>query len=93
MVEVIKMELRLEKFSDYPTQYTAFAEHVHVAYLRVKHGEFTVTCPDVGGEQVYQAWIGDGGHLPEHGEAHYLAEAKLAILTWMIRNGVKWPTA
>ncbi len=36
-----------------PEQYNAFNKYGNlVGYLRLRHGEFTVACPDVGGELV-----------------------------------------
>jgi hypothetical protein len=45
----------------YPEQYDAFIGEEKVGYLRLRHGHFTVECPDVRGEMVYEAspW-GDG---------------------------------
>ena len=33
-----------------PEQYDAFDGERQVGYLRLRHGHFTVTCPDVGGD-------------------------------------------
>lgn len=45
-----------------PEQYDAFNEDGNlVGYLRLRHGKFTVECPDVGGELVlFGSPIGDG---------------------------------
>ncbi len=56
-----------------------------VGYLRLRHGEFRVTCSDVGGEEVYYAEPnGDGMFDPEEREFH-LEKAKLAIEHWLLR--------
>ena len=44
-----------------PEQYSVFYAGDQVAYLRLRHGRFTVECPDVGGELVYLSYTkGDG---------------------------------
>ncbi len=45
-----------------PEQYDVFDPKGNlIAYLRLRHGKFTVECPDVNGETVYTAYPrGDG---------------------------------
>ena len=38
-----------------PEQYDVFKEGKQVAYLRLRHGSFTVSVPDVNGEDIYEA--------------------------------------
>lgn len=57
-----------------PEQYDAFLSGQRIGYLRLRWGEFYAAFPDVGGEIVYAAEIGDmapcftdeqrGEHLP-----------------------------
>lgn len=44
-----------------PEQYDAYLGSKKVGYLRLRHGNFTVQVPDVGGKLVYEAsTLGDG---------------------------------
>lgn len=44
-----------------PEQYDVTLDGKQTAYLRLRHGRFTVTVPDVGGELVYKEYpSGDG---------------------------------
>jgi len=57
-----------------------------VAYLRLRWSRFSVHCPDVDGDVVYTATIGDSGmdgcfESDEERDKH-LAAAKDAICTW-----------
>ena len=58
-----------------PEQYEAFRSGKQLAYLRLRHGHFTVQCPDESGELVYEAEpLGDGEFEPEE-RAKFLQEA------------------
>lgn len=62
-----------------PEQYDAFLDGRQVGYLRLRHGNFTVEWPDVGGELVYEASpMGDGDFEDEERE-FYLVEAVRAL--------------
>lgn len=62
-----------------PEQYDAFVGARKVGYLRLRHGFFSVECPDVDGEMVYQAHPkGDGIFESDEREFH-LEMAKKAI--------------
>lgn len=69
-----------------PEQYDAFFMDGidQIAYLRLRHGEFTVECPDVDGEAVYEGTPeGDGAFDPAERDL-YLHAARLAIARWLI---------
>lgn len=67
-----------------PEQYDAYDEHGNqVGYLRMRHGIFTVTCPDVHGEMVFNAAPNGDGLFEEEERPFYLAHAKSAIRGWM----------
>lgn len=74
-----------------PEQYDAIVTEPdgfkkQVAYLRLRWSRFSVHCPDVDGDVVYTATIGDSGmdgcfESDEERDKH-LAAAKDAICTW-----------
>ncbi len=69
-----------------PEQYDAFLNGKQVGYLRLRHGQFTVECPDVEDELVYSAKpIGDGRFETNERDL-YLNKAKKAILNWISKN-------
>ena len=70
-----------------PEQYEAYDSTWNiVGYLRLRHGNFTVECPDVGGEEVLCGTpIGDGG-FEENERAEWLRKAITAINTWRDRQ-------
>ena len=43
-----------------PEQYDVFLGDRQIGYLRLRWGHFTADYPDVGGELVYEAGLGDG---------------------------------
>jgi hypothetical protein len=66
-----------------PEQYDAVDEHGRqVGYLRLRHGCFTVDCPDANGEEVLSASpLGDGLFEPQERE-DWLRKAIDAIKAW-----------
>lgn len=66
-----------------PESYDAFDENSNqVGYLRLRHGRFTVECPDVGGLLVFEANpSGDG--VFDHDERDY-------YLKWAVHSIEKW---
>lgn len=69
-----------------PEQYDAYYGPVKVGYLRLRHGHFTVHCPDHGGKGVYIAQsMGDGAFFEQEREKHLHAAAE-AILRWVNEN-------
>ena len=66
-----------------PEQYDAKLNGEQVGYLRLRHGGFTVECPDCGGDLVYEASpLGDGSFQDDERGA-YLSSAVAAILKWV----------
>jgi hypothetical protein len=69
-----------------PEQYEALRGGKRVGYLRLRHGHFTVECPDEPGELVYEAEpLGDGIFEPEERQG-FLEEAAKAITAWIGRH-------
>jgi hypothetical protein len=67
-----------------PEQYDACAEDGSIiGYLRLRHGRFTVQCPDVGGEVVYQANPKGDGIFTDEERSEYLNQAVEAIGKWL----------
>lgn len=73
-----------------PEQYDAFDGDRQVGYLRLRHGQFTVECPDCGGELVYQAAPNGDGCFNDDERDYYLRFAVDAIERW-IRGEHKRP--
>lgn len=64
-----------------PEQYDAKDQNGEkVGYLRLRHGEFTVAVPDVGGEIVYSASPCGDGMFDDDEREKYLIAAVEAIL-------------
>lgn len=79
------MKLTFEKTCDScPEQYDVFEGDKRVGYVRLRFSNLTVQCPDVGGECVLQARIGDSGwdgeFEDEEQRASYLKLAEAAIM-------------
>lgn len=63
-----------------PEQYDVYDQKdQQVAYLRLRHGSFTVTCPDVGGDVVYAANPNGDGLFDDTERLEYLYQAAKAI--------------
>lgn len=81
------MTLRFEKTCNFaPEQYDVFRGDEIVGYVRLRWGLFTVTCPDVGGDLVYQAKVGKsftGCFENEAQENYHLENTKIAIKKWL----------
>ena len=76
----------IETCSACPEQYDAKLNGGTVGYLRLRHGKFTVECPDVGGTLVYQASPEGDGVFELEERQYYLTKAKFAIIEWVINN-------
>jgi hypothetical protein len=82
------MELRFVKTCDAcPEQYDVFDGDKMVGYVRLRWGHLTVACPDVGGDVVYSANIGDDGwdgcFENEAQRSFHLDEADITIKKWL----------
>ena len=75
--------VRLERTCfDYPEQYDAFIGDEKVGYLRLRHGNFTVECPGVRGDMVYEASPSGDGIFDDDERAEQLEAAREAIADW-----------
>jgi hypothetical protein len=78
----------------YPEQYDAFDEQGNqVGYLRLRHGVFTVDCPDSMGKTVYDAGPEGDGEFEDNERDYFLRFAVDAILKWMKFGLQKKPEA
>lgn len=67
-----------------PEQYDARLDGEQVGYLRLRHGRFSVECPDVDGCLVYSAHpMGDGIFDSDDERDYFLRHAVAAILNWI----------
>ncbi len=69
-----------------PEQYDAFCNGEQVGYIRFRHNEFTVECPDVEGELVYSTEANGDWRLEDNERNFYLDNAKEAIIEWISFN-------
>jgi hypothetical protein len=69
-----------------PEQYDAYLGKDIVGYLRLRHGTFTVTCPDVGGDDVYVAQPTGDGIFDDTERELYLQAATHAIIHWLNKS-------
>ena len=67
-----------------PEQYDAIDVITNeiIGYLRLRHGHFTVTVPDVSGELVYESYPSGDGCFEENERMEELIEAAIAIYSW-----------
>lgn len=78
------MALRLLKTcSGCPEQYEVFDGDKQVGYIRLRHGNLTVECPDCGGDLVYEASPDGDGEFEDHERDYFLRFAVDAIQRWM----------
>lgn len=72
-----------------PEQYDVYDQKdQQVAYFRLRHGNFTVSVPDYGGDIVYEAQPEGDGLFMRHERVKYLTEAILAVQEYYINR--KW---
>ena len=69
-----------------PEQYDVFYEGKQIGYLRLRHGNFTVEYPDVGGKLVMFASPKGDGIFELDEREHYLTKAVYSLLREHKRN-------
>ncbi len=62
-----------------PEQYDVFDEYGQVGYLRLRHGYFAATYPDITGEEVYSASTQGDGMFEDSEREYHLSRALEAI--------------
>lgn len=66
-----------------PEQYEALGpDGNQIGYLRLRHGSFTVECPDCGGKLVYSGEPDGDGIFEDYERETYLSAAKVAIANY-----------
>lgn len=75
-----------------PEQYDVFYGDIRVGYVRFRHGNFTVDCPDAFDENVLKIKVDSGsGIFSDEERTEYLQKAADSILHWMVKNSVVSP--
>jgi hypothetical protein len=69
-----------------PEQYNVLYNGQQVGRLRLRHGNFTVECPDSGGELVYSASPNGDGLFDYKERDYYLSHALAAIEQWLCKR-------
>jgi len=70
-----------------PEQYDVLDSQENVvAYLRLRHGSYTVSVPDVGGKVIYQAFPQGDGIFEDHERVKYLEESIKNIQRYYINR-------
>lgn len=73
-----------------PEQYDVFdVNDTQVAYLRLRHGSFTVECPDVGGTVVFHEHPNGDGCFDNDERYDYLLNAVQAIEEHLVKESWK----
>jgi len=62
-----------------PEQYDVFKDGKQVGYLRLRHGHFYASIPDVDGKTVYEGYPNGDGSFEEDERKQFLTEAIIAI--------------
>ena len=72
--------MRLVKTCDAcPEQYNVFIGKRQVGYIRLRHGELTVSCPDAGGRVILTILVRGDGRFEDDEREYYLSLVKEAI--------------
>lgn len=67
-----------------PEQYDVMRNGQRIAYVRLRHGNYTVECPDVGGETVLSMLVPNhAGNFSDENKDFYLKLAAEVIVTWL----------
>ena len=70
-----------------PEQYDVLDSQENVvAYLRLRHGSYTVSVPDVGGKVIYQAFPQGDGSFEDDERVKYLEESIKNIQRYYINR-------
>ena len=70
-----------------PEQYDVLDSQENVvAYLRLRHGSYTVSVPDVGGKVIYQAFPQGDGFFDDDERVKYLEESIKNIQRYYINR-------
>lgn len=73
-------DIRLDRTCEAcPEQYDAFLNDQMVGYLRLRHGRYTVTYPDHGGELLFEGSPEGDGIFDDHERDFYLDLARRLI--------------
>jgi hypothetical protein len=72
--------------SSCPEQYDVFKDGEMVAYLRLRHGHFSASCPDCGGSVVYTAAPDGDGSFDDDEREFFLSKACEAIRDFIIHG-------
>jgi hypothetical protein len=84
MIDGLRFVLTCDAF---PEQYDVFDGDVQVGYVRVRHGNFSVSCPDIGdGPYVIDRGVDGYGDFTDEERGHGLTEAAAAIRQWQVRD-------
>ena len=70
----------------FPEQYDVLLNGKTVGYLRIRHGHFTVECPDVGGTLMYEAYPAGYGEFEDAERSYFLNLALSVVLDYV--NGI-----
>lgn len=70
-----------------PEQYDVYEDNKIVGYIRLRHGYFSVRCPDSSGQTVLEAEFEHGLGIFEDDfqRKHWLSSAAEAINIWLIK--------
>lgn len=81
--------IRLKKTCDVcPEQYDAIKDGRTVGYLRLRHGYFSVECPDVCGDLVYSGSPRGDGCFDDDEREFYLWRALHEIDDWLTKKAL-----
>jgi hypothetical protein len=66
-----------------PEQYAVVQDGRMIGYMRLRHGRFTVECPDSGGLQVFVGAPAGEGAFAEYERDFWLRKGQEAIQEWL----------
>ena len=72
-----------------PEQYDVFHGDEQVGYLRLRHGTFSASVPDYGGETVYEAYPQGDGIFEDDERVFYLRAAVRAIDDYWLKQALE----